>query len=146
MVTEIDADSMNIFLLTWFLQGLTQCISPIRIYAQMKACSLWRGNLHFRVYSPDKPDTFGLKAYILCEAENWYCLKMKLYTGKLSVPPSVKGGTYDLVMSLLRNHYACCHILYCDNYYSSPQLFWIFGVQEWVPLAQFILIDVGYPK
>lgn len=46
----------------------------------------WRGNLHFRVYSPDKPDKYGLKAYILCDAENGYCLKMKLYTGKPSVP------------------------------------------------------------
>lgn len=91
----------------------------------------WRGNLHFRVYSPDKPDKYGLKAYILCDAENGYCLKMKLYTGKPSVPPSDKGATYDLVMSLLRNHYACGHILYCDNYYSSPQLFmdlWCLGV------------------
>lgn len=91
----------------------------------------WRGNLHFRVYSPDKPDKYGLKAYILCDAENGYCMKMKLYTGKPSVPPSDKGATYDLVMSLLRNQYACGHILYCDNYYSSPQLFmdlWCLGV------------------
>lgn len=83
------------------------------------------------MYSPDKPDKYVLKAYILCDAETGYCMKMKLYTGKPSVPPSDKGATYDLVMSLLRNHYACGHILYCDNYYSSPQLFmdlWCLGV------------------
>ena len=58
-------------------------------------------------------------------------MKLKLYTGKPATPPSQKGATYDLVMSLLRNHYACGHILYCDNYYSSPELFmdlWFLGV------------------
>ena len=91
----------------------------------------WRGNLHFRVYSPDKPDKYRFKAYILCDAENGYCMKLKLYTGKPATPTSQKGATYDLVMSLLRNHYACSHILYCDNYYFSPELFmdlWCLGV------------------
>lgn len=40
----------------------------------------WRGNLTFRVYSPDKPIKYGLKAYMLCDAENAFCLKFKLYT------------------------------------------------------------------
>ena len=91
----------------------------------------WRGNLHLRVYSPDKPDKYRFKAYILCDAENGYCLKLKLYTGKPANPLSQKGATHELVMSLQRYHYACGHILYCDNYYSSPELFmdlWCLGV------------------
>ena len=27
----------------------------------------WRGNIHFRVYNPDKPDKFGIKSYQLCD-------------------------------------------------------------------------------
>ena len=50
-------------------------------------------------------------------------MKLKLFTGKPANPPSQKGATYDLVMSLQRYHYACGHILYCDNYYSSPENF-----------------------
>ena len=90
----------------------------------------WQGNVHFRVYSPDKPDKYGLKAYILCDAENSYCLKFELYTGKPATPPSANGATYDLVMSLMRNHFSDNHIVYCDNYYTSPTLFmdlWYLG-------------------
>ena len=92
----------------------------LAIDESMVAC---HGNLLFRVYSPDKPVKYGLKAYALCDAENAYCLKFKLYTGKQSVPPSLNGITYDLVMDLLRNHFEKGHKLFCDNYDSSPQLF-----------------------
>lgn len=72
----------------------------------------WRGNLSFRVYSPDKPVKYGLKAYVLCDSENAYCLRFKLYTGKKSVQPSENGATYDLIMDLMRNYFEKGHILY----------------------------------
>ena len=83
----------------------------------------WRGNLSFRVYNPDKPTKYGIKAYMICDATNGYCSRFKLYTGKPSTPPSRNGATYDLTMDLLRGYFGRGHILYCDNYYSSPQLF-----------------------
>lgn len=91
----------------------------------------WRGNLSFKTYNPDKPNKYGMKAYMLCDSDNGYCLRFKLYTGKSSVPHSTNGATYDLVMDLLRGHYGKGHVLYCDNYYSSPRLFldlWDLGV------------------
>lgn len=84
----------------------------------------WRGNLSFRVYSPDKPIKYGLKAYMLSDATNGYVSKFKLYTGKTSDGPSSYGATYDLVMYLLRGLFLKGYSLYCDNYYTSPQLFW----------------------
>ena len=104
--------------------------SPHQALAIDESMVAWHGNLSFRVYSPDKPVKYGLKAYALCDAENAYCLKFKLYTGKQSVPPSSNGISYDLVMDLLRNHFEKGHKLFCDNYYSSPQLFmdlWYLG-------------------
>ena len=65
---------------------------------------VWHGNLFFRVYSPDKPIKYGLKAYMLCDAENAYCLKFKLYEERSSVRPSENCATYDRVMDLLRNY------------------------------------------
>ena len=44
----------------------------------------WRGNLSFRAYNPDKPKKYGIKAYMICDATNGYCLKFKLYTGNSS--------------------------------------------------------------
>ena len=84
----------------------------------------WRGNLSFKVYSPDKPVKYGIKVYMLSDSTNGYVSKFKLYTGKSQVGPSVYGATYDLVMDLLRGLFLKGYSLYCDNYYSSPQLFW----------------------
>jgi hypothetical protein len=32
----------------------------------------WRGNLSFRVYSPDKPVKYGIKAYMVSDSSNGY--------------------------------------------------------------------------
>ncbi|XP_071129298.1 piggyBac transposable element-derived protein 4-like [Mytilus edulis] len=84
----------------------------------------WRGNLSFRVYSPDKPVKYGIKAYMISDSSNGYVSKFKLYTGKSGIGPSSNGATYDLVMDMLRGMYEKGYNLYCDNYYTSPQLFW----------------------
>lgn len=73
----------------------------------------WRGHLSFHVYSPDKPVKYGIRAYMPSDSRNGYVSKLKPHTGKSATGPSINGVTYDLVMSLL-----------CDNYYTSPQLFW----------------------
>ena len=83
----------------------------------------WRGNLSFRVYNPDKPKKYGIKAYMICDSTNGYCTKFKLYTGKSDVPASEYGATYDLVMDMMRNYFGQGYHLYMDNYYSSPKLF-----------------------
>ncbi|XP_070188662.1 piggyBac transposable element-derived protein 4-like [Littorina saxatilis] len=84
----------------------------------------WRGHLSFRVYNPDKPKKYGIKAYMVCDATNGYCAKFKLYTGKSTTPVSTNGATYDLVMHMLGGYFGQGYVLYMDNYYSSPILYW----------------------
>lgn len=84
----------------------------------------WRGNLHFRVYNPDKPNKYGIKAYMVCDSSNGYCFKFELYTGKTHpYNTSGNGVTYDLVMHMMRDLFGQGYQLYVDNYYSSPTLF-----------------------
>ena len=83
----------------------------------------FRGKTHMRVYAPDKPCKYGLRCYVLCDADNAYCCQFKLYTGKTTAVPSVHGRTYDLVMSLIAPYLDCGRKLTVDNYYTSPQLF-----------------------
>ncbi|XP_061188017.1 piggyBac transposable element-derived protein 4-like [Saccostrea echinata] len=83
----------------------------------------WRGNLSFRVYNPDKPKKYGIKAYMLSDAVTGYCSRFKLYTGKSDTPASANGATYDLVMDMMRGYFGQGYILYMDNYYSSPKLY-----------------------
>lgn len=61
----------------------------------------WLGNLFFRVYNPDKPKKYGIKAYILCDPVTDYCSRFKLYTGKSDLLSNSNGATYDLVMDMM---------------------------------------------
>jgi hypothetical protein len=81
-------------------------------------------NLSFRVYRPDKPVKFGIKAYMVSDSSNGYVSKFKLYTGKSLTGHSFNGATYDLAMYMMSGFFDKGYILYCDNYYTSPQLFW----------------------
>ena len=82
----------------------------------------YRGQVHMKVYAPDKPNKYGLKMYELCDSSNAYCCKLELYTGKTN-EESVRGKTHDLVMRLMQPYLHKGHTLYVDNYYSSPTLF-----------------------
>jgi hypothetical protein len=104
--------------------------TPTRNIAIDEGMVPWRGNLHFRVYSPDKPMKYGIRAYMLCDSSNGYCSKLELYTGKSPDPPSACGLTYDLVIRLLQGYLGKGYHLYVDNYYSSPQLFYDLFLQS----------------
>jgi len=92
----------------------------------------WRGKLRFKVYSPDKPKKYGVKAYMLCDSDNGYCMKFNIYIGKTDEEDTSPGGiTYDLVMELLTKYQAKGHHVFMDNYYTSPRLFvnlWQIGI------------------
>ena len=81
----------------------------------------WRGNIHFRVYNPDKPYKFGLKSYQLCD-DTSYCVQFELYVGKRS-DTSQYGSTHDVCMRLMNRYLRRGHHLYMDNFHSSPTLF-----------------------
>ena len=73
---------------------------------------------------PDKPDKYGMKSFMLSNSSNGYCAKFELYTGVHQQDPSPDGITYDLVMRMMEPYLRCGRILYIDNYYTSPSLFY----------------------
>ncbi|PNF23441.1 hypothetical protein B7P43_G09117 [Cryptotermes secundus] len=76
----------------------------------------WKGRLIFRVYMPDKPDKYGIKAYLVCESTSGYIWNFEIYCGK-SRP--IKELVVDLLgPQLLDKGYH----LYQDNYYNSVEL------------------------
>ena len=87
----------------------------------------WKGGLSFRQYIPSKPDRFGVKLYVLCEATPGYISGYDVYTGKDYDPdPDAddNGHSHGVVMGmmsragLLNQGYS----LYTDTYYTSPTL------------------------
>lgn len=110
----------------------------LRVYTPEQHLSLdegmvpWRGRLSFKQYIPNKPDKFGMKMYILCDAKTGYMSTYEVYTGKGYDPnpdacdeEAALGHSFNVVMGLLRK----CDLLdkgyslYTDNYYTSPKLF-----------------------
>ena len=73
-----------------------------------------------------KPDKYGIKTYKVCDSTNSYCLVFDLYVAQTDVvPPASKyGKTHDLVISLVEMYTEKGYIVYMDNYYSSPFLFY----------------------
>jgi len=77
--------------------------------------------ISFIQYMPEKPKKFGVKLWVLAEALSGYCLHFQVYTGKVDDKPE-HGLTYRVVMDLMYPYLNKNHMLYFDNFYSSPKL------------------------
>jgi hypothetical protein len=92
---------------------------------------LWKGRLGFKQYIPLKRARFGIKSFVLCDAETGFVLKLIVYTGsatELVTIPALQGEKdwgmgARVVYSLLDDYLQKGHKLYVDNWYSSPNLF-----------------------
>ena len=81
--------------------------------------------LSFIQYMPAKPVKWGVKVWVLCDSVNGYICTFDVYTGKDTSGSNVHahGLAYSIVMKLVQSYLKKGHIIYTDNYYSSPQLF-----------------------
>ena len=89
---------------------------------------LFRGRTIFRQYIPSKRHRFGLKFFVLCDCATGYVLDFVLYSGTdIDIPAVSKndalGFSGSVVKTLLGQTYlGKGHLLYTDNYYTSPAL------------------------
>ena len=75
----------------------------------------YKGRLSIKIYSPQKPDKYGVKFYFLCEAASGYVYSFSVYRG---VSQSLKEIVYTLLSGLFGQGY---HV-YMDNYHNSVNL------------------------
>ncbi len=82
----------------------------------------WKGRLAFRHYIPTKRSRFGVKFFILCDVLTGYVV---IYTGSTTDICLYEGLgiSGSVVMTLLAPYLGKGHVLYVDNWYSSPSLF-----------------------
>ncbi len=85
---------------------------------------LYRGNLHFRQYIPSKRHRFGIKLFVMCDCKTGYVLDYMIYSGKAGdiVTDVETGFGGAVVQALMESYFGKNHILYTDNYYTSPHL------------------------
>ncbi|XP_030592392.1 piggyBac transposable element-derived protein 4-like [Archocentrus centrarchus] len=81
-----------------------------------------KARIKVKQYMKDKPTKWGLKSFVLADV-NGYTVDYKLYTGKNNAD-SGKGLSFDVVTELVKKDYlGSGYVVYCDNFYTSPQLF-----------------------
>ncbi len=85
---------------------------------------LFRGRVGFQQYIPSKRHRFGLKFFVLCDCESGFVLNFIIYTGTNIDYPEDKilGMSGSIVKTLLAKYLDKGHILYTDNWYTSPTL------------------------
>lgn len=101
--------------------------SPDQNIAIDESLMLWKGRLGFRQYIPKKRKRFGIKFFVMCDSKSGFVLDFIVYTGKGTQYETddndQSGVTSKVVKTLLRPFLNNNHVLYVDNWYSSPELF-----------------------
>ncbi|XP_067826911.1 piggyBac transposable element-derived protein 4-like isoform X1 [Heptranchias perlo] len=98
-----------------------QCHRPNRDLSVDEGMVAYKGRLYFKQYAPAKPTKWGLKVWMLCEAETGYCLNFNIYTGRRRVTSQNSVG-YDVVMDLCRPYFHRNHHIYFDRFFTYPVL------------------------
>lgn len=84
---------------------------------------LWKGRLKFKQYIPLERNRFGIKIFELVDCTTGFVLGFVIYTGvDTDYEKFDLGITGDIVAHFLKPYFNKGHILYIDNWYSSPQL------------------------
>ena len=111
-------------LLNLITPSLSENYNPGRELSIDESMARFKGRCHFRQYMKDKPTKRGFKAFMLCDSKTFYCLDFIIYTGKeyFDVPPG-KQFTESIVDRLMARYLDVGHVLYTDNYYTSPAIF-----------------------
>jgi hypothetical protein len=81
----------------------------------------FRGRCSFIQFMPSKPAKYGLKFWILCDAETYYCSHIILYTGKDDSRGDTSLGEH-VVMSLSGHLFGTGRNITCDNFFTSLSL------------------------
>jgi hypothetical protein len=108
-----------------YLKNRFACVfRPFQKLVVDESLVLFKGRLGFKQYIPSKQHRFGIKIFVLCDCETGIVLNMIVYTGlKTDIDRSsnlcVSG---EVVKRLIGKYLGKGHILYTDNYYTSPAL------------------------
>lgn len=109
-------------------------IEPYQNLVIDESLMLWKGRLSFRQYIPNKRNRFGIKLFVICDCLTGIVLDFIVYTGKgtdLDDDNSTNDGlTAKVIKTLMKPYLNKGHVIYMDNWYSSPQLFsWLHDKQ-----------------
>ncbi|XP_071580675.1 piggyBac transposable element-derived protein 4-like [Temnothorax nylanderi] len=84
---------------------------------------LWKGRLRFKQYIPLKRNRFGIKVFLIVDCKTGFILGFIVYTGgDTDYQKFGMGITGDIVAHFLQPYFYKGHVMYVDNWYTSPTL------------------------
>ena len=98
-----------------------QWYQPERDLSMDESTVKFKGRLFFRQYLP--ANRWGIKQFVFAEAKGGYCLTSVVNSGKTFFPKVQGVSLTEQVLSLLHGYQNKGHIVYLDNFYSTPILF-----------------------
>ena len=97
-----------------FIPGKNLCID--------EAVIKYKCRLKFKQYLKDKPNRWGIKAFLLADAESKYVLRARLYTGRLETKTKGLHFPSKIVREMMNGYLDLGHHLFIDNYYTNLRL------------------------
>ncbi|XP_061169395.1 piggyBac transposable element-derived protein 4-like [Saccostrea echinata] len=82
----------------------------------------YSGRLGFKQYVPLKPTKRGIKVWVRADPHNGYVNDFQVYTGRINNAPEKDLGS-RVVLDLIRPIMNKGHHVYCDSFFTSPDLF-----------------------
>lgn len=96
---------------------------PHREISVDEAMIPFKGRLGIKQYMKDKPIKFGIKMWVAADAISAYCVNFEIYLGKNeNVMNRTFGLSSRVVIGLTKFLERKGHVIYTDNFYTSPQL------------------------
>jgi hypothetical protein len=92
--------------------------NPSQQLALDEAMAAYKGRSPIKQYVPSKPHKWGYKIYCLSSED--YLLHFEVYSG--AERRSEEGATFDTVMRMTSGYEDKGHVLYIDNWFTSPSL------------------------
>jgi hypothetical protein len=89
---------------------------PSQRLALDEAMAAYKGRSPIKQYIPSKPHKWGYKIYCLSSED--YLLRFEVYAG--AEERSAEGATFDTVMRMIAGYEEKGHVLYIDNWFTSP--------------------------
>ena len=77
-----------------------------------------------RQYMKAKPTQYGIKIWCLANSVSKYVQHMEVYCGASTSEDDNHATGFKIVNQLMRGHEGKGHIVTCDNFFTSPKLFW----------------------
>ena len=82
----------------------------------------WRGRCRYRQYMASKPAKYGLKFWLACDSDNYYCWNLQFYCGREEERDATVSLGEHVVLSLTEKLSRSGRNVTCDNFFTSLNL------------------------